>query len=60
MTVAESIAQGEVPEWEECVKMICAHLEFTNKKFVTIAINPKTKEVAWDFDWQDRPPAWMQ
>lgn len=44
---------GSIPDWEDCVKMICAHLESMNMTFVTIAFDAATKEVAWDFGWQE-------
>jgi hypothetical protein len=38
-----------IPDFETCVKQICAHLDQQGKTYVEIAIDPKTKEIGWSF-----------
>lgn len=57
MTPQQAIIQGTIPDWEDCCKMIAAHLEQQGRTFVTIALDPQTKEIAWDYGWQEDAPA---
>lgn len=50
MTPLEALQSGTIPDWGDCVKIITAHLTSMNKTYVEIAVDPKTKEVAWSFE----------
>lgn len=50
MTPLEALQANTIPDWGDCVKMICAHLDNMHKTYVEIAFDPKTKEVAWSFE----------